>query len=266
MRYPTRKVISVAVCEALDWRRPDGRLKDMSCRVALLRMQEDGLIRLPAPSNSRTQGRAVVQLTVAGSPRSVRVGTRRDLGPLTLCPTQGRGEVALWREFVTRYHYLGYTPMAGAQIRYFARTADGEIVALLGFGASAWKLASRDQFIGWSPEQRQARLHLIVNNARFLILPWIQMKNLASTLLGQAARQLPDDWQRLYSYRPVLLETMVEQGRFAGTSYKAANWIRLGETAGRGKMDRYKLRALPVKDVYVYPLTPDFRSTLQAPL
>lgn len=261
-RYPNRKRISVAVCEALAWHRPDGRLKDMSCRVALLRMHDDGLIELPPPTQTHSFQAQAVSATVRTDPGSHRGGSRRDLGTLTLWPTDAREDKQLWREYITRYHYLGYSPLPGAQIRYLVRTADGQCLAALGFGAAAWQIAPRDTFIGWTAAQRQTNLRLVLNNARFLILPWVQVHNLASSILAQATRQIGDDFLRRYAYRPVLLETFVETDRFRGTSYQAANWRNVGKTAGRGKMDRYKRRALPVKDIYLYPLTSTFRQAL----
>ncbi|MDI6782420.1 MAG: DUF4338 domain-containing protein, partial [bacterium] len=147
------------------------------------------------------------------------------------------------------------------QMRYLVYSGDC-LLAALGFGASAWSVAARDEFIGWSQQQRERNLHLIVNNARFLILPWVKSKNLASRLLAKVATQLPTDWEQRYGYKPVLLETFVEKKRFRGTCYKAANWIYVGETKGRGKKDRYNLYAVPVKDIFLYPMVKDFRQNL----
>lgn len=259
-QYPHRKAISVAVCEALEWRKPDGGWKDMSARVALLRMQEDGLISLPAPTRKVGYSQRT-EFTAASDPGAEIVGSRGDLPELTLKRVENQNDSRLWRELVARYHYLGYHPLPGAQIRYLV-LSEGRILAALGFGASAWKVKPRDEFIGWSIQQRETRLHLVVNNARFLILPWIRVKYLASSILGLVAKRLGDDWERIYHYRPVLLETFVEEGRFAGTSYRAANWIRVGRTQGRGKKDRYNQFGKPVKEVYLYPLQKDFRETL----
>lgn len=257
-----RAQLSRLVCEELEWRRPDGRLKDMSCRVAMLRMQEDGLFNLPAPRKRNANGRPYQRRTPQAEadlfPVVVPAGALTDLH---LEPVNDRKESHLWNEYVDRYHYLGYQPLPGAQLRYFAR-ANGKVLALLGFGAAAWKTAPRDDFIGWTPEQRERNLHLIVNNARFLILPWVKSKNLASRLLGMAIRTLADDWEQRYAYRPVLAETFVEIQRFTGTSYKAANWTRLGQTKGRGKLDVHKEYGLPVKSIWVYPLVKDFRKHL----
>lgn len=141
-------------------------------------------------------------------------------------------------------------------------TPTQKILALLGFGASAWQSAPRDQFIGWTHAQRQRNLHLIVNNARFLILPWVTSKNLASKILALAARRLPEDWQRRYGYRPVLMETFVEKNRFSGTCYQAANWTCVDQTQGRGKLGPSGKQRVPVKDLWLYPLDRHFRSSL----
>ena len=170
-------------------------------------------------------------------------------------------EIALWNEYIDRYHYIGFTPFAGAQMRYFVY-AGSQVVALLGFSAAAWHLAPRDCFIGWSDEKRKENLHLLVNNARFLILPWVDSKNLASKVLSLVSRRIGDDWQKRYNYRPVMLETFVEKHRFAGTCYKAANWRWVGTTQGRGKKDRLMEFKLSVKEIFLYPLAENFRSLL----
>lgn len=256
-----RAELSRRVCEMLRWLKPDGKLKAMSCRVAMLRMQRDGLITLPAPRHRHGNGRKRFAISSRSDPEFPIEAPVNALGPLELRCVSTVADSSLWNELVERYHYLRYTPLPGAQLRYLA-TSQGRLLAALGFGAAAWKVAARDRFIGWTHDQRQRRLHQVVNNARFLILPWIRSKNLASTLLALAAKRLPQDWQARYSYRPVLLETFVECQRFRGTCYRAANWIHVGRTQGRGKLDRYKRRALPVKDIFLYPLAKDFRPIL----
>lgn len=257
----TRRAISLLVCEALSWRKPDGGWKQMSCRVALLRMQADGLLRLPPPRQGNSNGRRYLRRTLGAEPQPPICETAGQLPDLQLKLVSAKPESLLWNEYVERYHYLGYQKLPGAQLRYFAQT-QGKTVALLGFGAAAWKTSPRDVFIGWTPAQRERRLHLVVNNARFLILPWVSSRHLASKLLGMAARLLPHDWQHRYGYRPVLLETFVEKPRFEGTCYKAANWICVGTTQGRGKLDPTHARPLPLKSVWVYPLAPRFRQLL----
>jgi len=255
-----RAELSRLVCDELGWLRADGGRKEMSCRVAMLRMERDVLLRLPPPERGNGNGRNRPRLTAASDPRAP-IECVDALGELTLRPLGDRGESALWNELIERYHYLGYKPLTGAQLRYLA-FAGPELVALLGFGAAAWTLAARDRFIGWSVEQRRQNLQRVVNNARFLILPWVRSRNLASRLLGGAARRLPRDWEQRYGYRPVLLETFVEHARFRGTCYRAANWIAIGQTQGRGKADRQHQHALPVKEVLLYPLHRQFRSML----
>jgi hypothetical protein len=256
-----RARLSRLVCEALEWRRPDGRLKDMSCRVAMLRMQDDGLIQLPPPLTTNNNGKPYRRRTPQAEPERPVLGSAGALVHLTLDGVTGQKESHLWNEYIDRYHYLGYQPLPGAQLRYMAR-ANGRVLALLGFGAAAWKTAPRDRFIGWTASQRERRLHLVVNNARFLILPWVHCRNLASRLLSLGTRRLADDWQYRYGYRPVLVETFVEIPRFHGTCYKAANWIYLGKTQGRGKLDVQKKAKLPKKAIWVSPLVEDFRRHL----
>lgn len=258
---PNRVQLSRLVCKEFSWLRPDGRLKEMSCRVAMLRMERDGLITLPPSQNSNNNKRNRPVFTSASDPCvpvSLPAGA---LGKLLLHHVQTRRDSLLWNELIERYHYLRYTPLPGAQIRYLVY-GKSYLLAALGFGAAAWAVAPRDQFIGWTPKQRQHNLHLVVNNARFLILPWITSRNLASRILATVAKQLPHDWQKRYGYSPVLLETFVEQKRFQGTCYRAANWTYVGQTKGRGKLDRKRLYSLPVKDIFLYPLHKNFRQIL----
>lgn len=255
----SRLAISKRFCEYADWRRPDGRLKDMSCRVALLRMARAGILRLPAPKNPQGRPDKKVSRTRAGV-RQPDIHKKAGEFDLQLRIVDA-GNSALWNELIGRYHYLGYTPLSGAQLRYFVDSQDG-VVALLSFSAAAWSTEPRDCWIGWSANSRKKNLQFIVNNSRFLILPWIHSKGLASRVLAMAARRLPADWQARYSYRPVLLETFVERDRFEGTCYKAAGWHCVGETKGRGKLDVRNEYKLPVKTVWVLPLRADFREYL----
>ena len=177
---------------------------------------------------------------------------------------EGKRESRLWREQVERYHYLGCRVPFGAHLRYWARNRDRELACLL-WTSPAWKMQARDAWIGWSDEQRQRNLQWIVNNGRFLILPWVRVKGLASKILALSARQLPADWEMRYGSRPVLLETLVDAARFRGTCYRAANWIHVGTTTGRGRRDReHKSHGLSVKDIYVYPLTQEAQHQLRS--
>ena len=256
----SRQRLSYLICEALDWRKADGSLKDMSCRVALLRMHRQGLIELPAPRHKVNPSRSFARRTAQAEPRGRLEASVQALGALRLAQVQ-RTDSALWNEYIDRYHYLGYKPLPGAQLRYFA-TAGDRVVGLFGFGAAAWKTGPRDVWIGWSREQRQRNLGGVVNNARFLILPWIRVPGLASKLLSMVSRVLAPDWAERYGYRPVLLESFVEAERFAGTCYRAANWTCVGHTQGRGKLGDHRLGQVPVKTVWVYPLAKDFRAQL----
>jgi len=255
-----RAALSRQVCEMFDWVKPDGGLKDMTCRVAMLRMQADGVITLPA-SQMRPRGRTECVVTEATDAQSPLLQPVHELAPLTIHQVAGAANSRLWNEYIARYHYLGYTPLAGSQMRYFVFAGE-RLLALLSFGASAWKLAARDRFIAWEEAGRQKNLQLVVNNARFLILPWIQSKGLASKILSVVSRQLPNDWQQRYGYRPVLLETFVETPRHRGTCYKAANWINVGKTAGRGKKCHTHKQIIPIKDIWLYPLRQNFRTVL----
>jgi hypothetical protein len=256
----TRMRLSKEVCRMLEWRKPDGKLKDMSCRVAMLRMHKDGFIVLPPPTHAKVPVKKI-EFTPATDPQSPVVGSVNKLPQLHLQMVT-KATSALWNEYIERYHYLGYTPLPGAQLRYFI-TAGEQIVALTGFGAAAWQTAPRDQFIGWNHDQRKKNLNLITNNARFLILPWIKSKNLASKILSLTARQLPEDWEEKYNVRPVLLESFVQKNRFAGTCYKAANWINVGQTKGRGKLGPPGKISVPIKDIWVYPIDRKFRVLLK---
>jgi hypothetical protein len=202
----------------------------------------------------------------------VRIGSRSDPGapidpparaltPLVLRRVCTKSESRFYNEHIQRYHYLGHPLLAAAQLRYIVYSGEPPI-ALLGLGAAAWMSAPRDRYLGWTHEQRQRNLHRIVNNARFLILPWIQSKNLASMLLAKVAKILPHHWQDGYGYRPPLLETFVDKPRFRGTCYQAANWTYLSPTQGRGKLGPAGTHSVPIKDFWAYPLDRCFRETL----
>ncbi len=224
----------------------------MAARVAMLQMQKDGLIDLPPVAEryrSCFVNRPLKDLELP--PLEPLCGTVRNLS--FEINVVSKAESRLWNAYVDQYHYLGYTKLGGAQLRYIVRAKDRP-VAFFGFSAAAWKVKSRDEFIGWTNEQKEKNLHLVVNNSRFLILPKIEIPHLASHLLARMAKRLPADWYRTYSYKPLLLETFVQRDRFKGTCYRAANWIYLGDTKGRGKFDVNHRNATPVKSIWVYPL------------
>ena len=251
-----RQNLSRMFCEEVAWRKPDGGLKEMSCKVAFLRMHRDGHIVLPAPTKSANNHLKKPNMAPLPLPGMVTPGLH-DLDMELVDRTTS----ALWNAYIDQYHYLGYTPLPGAQLRYVVRS-EGQVLALLGFAAAAWTCAPRDTFIGWDRATRKKNLHLVVNNARFLIL--VKAKNLASRILSLAARRIGSDWRLRYGYEPVLLETFVDTERFAGTCYKAGNWICVGATQGRGKLDRYHEHRLPKKSVWLYPLRKDFTRCLRS--
>ena len=257
-----RTGISRLVCEEFHWYKPDGKLKDMSCRVALLRMERDGIIKLPPPQHRNSNSKRYIKHTATTAPEPVITSSAGKLHDLKISLVETKQMSSLWNEYIDRYHYLGYKPLPGAQLRYIVYSGQ-RVLALLGFGAAAWKVVARDQFVGWTHDKRKSRLHLIVNNARFLILPWIRSRNFASKILSLISKRLPFDWEARYCYKPVLLETFVECNRFSGGAcYKAANWKYVGMTQGRGKLDRKHEAKLPKKHIFLYPLEDQFRQLL----
>jgi transposase len=256
-----RTAISRIACEQLQWYKPDGTLKWQSMRQVLVKMEADGHISLPPllrAHSTRMNPIEHTERTAMGEEILLPVGQLPDIH-IEIAKT--KDDQSLWNEYIDRYHYLRYTTLPGAQMKYFVYSAD-RLLALMGFSASAWRVAPRDWYIGWSDEKRQANLHLVVNNARFLILPWVFSKNLASKILSTVAKRIAADWQKRYKYKPVLLETFVEKNRFSGTSYKAANWKLVGTTKGRGKKDRFQEASLPKKDIFMYPLEKNFQVML----
>jgi hypothetical protein len=254
--------IARTVCELLEWKRPNGRLKNHECRQLLERLEAEGLLKLPALRSLGGRGPRRVDISQPGwEPEAVECAAG-ECEPLELALVEGQAESRLWREHVERYHYLGCHVPFGANLRYWVRNHDRELACLL-WTSPAWKMKSRDAWIGWSDEQRQHNLQWIVNNGRFLILPWVRVKGLASKILALSARRIPNDWQARYGHRPLLLETLVDATRFRGTCYRAANWIYVGQTAGRGRMDRkHKAHGRGIKDIYIYPLVRDVRQRL----
>ena len=254
--------IARTVCELLDWKRPNGGLKNHECRQLLERLQTGGILTLPALRHLGGKGPRRVDISQQRlEPEPVEC-LARECEPLELALVEGEAESRLWREHVARYHYLGCRVPFGANLRYWVRNRDRELACLL-WTSPAWKMQARDAWIGWSDERRQCNLQWIVNHGRFLILPWVRVKGLASKILALSAQQLPPDWQTRYGHRPLLLETLVDATRFRGTCYRAANWIHLGQTSGRGRMDReHKNQGQAIKDIYVYPLARDVRKYL----
>jgi hypothetical protein len=229
--------------------------------VALLRLHRGGLIRLPAPRNGNGNGRALDPVEVDW-PANRTLQRRVDQLPgLAVQPVCGDHQSALYNAMIERWHYLGFVPLAGAQMRYLVCWEEGWLGAL-GFGAAAWQVRDRDRFIGWDHARRRAQLHRVVNNGRFLLLPWVRCPHLASKVLALSLRRLAPDFRERYGYSPVLVESFVEEGRFAGTSYRAANWKLVGRSQGRGKKGQWRDERLPRKAIWIYPLHARFRQIL----
>lgn len=254
----SRRQLMVGVCERLAWRRATGALKVRECRDLLEAMEREGRLRLPAkrragrPLGSRTQ----VPVTAAGEPGRPLVGSVGQLGIVRLELVRSVADHRLWRELVGRYHYLGYRMPFGAHLRYLAFVSQPAeaVVAALQISSPAWRIAARDRWIGWDEPTRQRNLQRIVNNSRFVVLPWVRVKNLASRLLSVLAGRLRADWKERFGIEPLLIETLVGRG-LRGSCYRGANWIELGPTAGRGRMDREHARhGQAPKQVLVYPL------------
>jgi len=253
----SRSALSRRVCAWLNWRSPNGKPCEVSCRKALLELERRGIIRLP-----EVLVRYSFQQRRNSKPEEVSQvaevdGNFSNLGVVKIIPVPNRYSNLshIWNNLMNRYHYLGSGPLCGAQIRYLALTSAGWVGAL-SFSAASWALKDRDDFIGWSEAARAKNLQYVICNSRFLIVPTVQVVNLASHILSRCLRRLGDDWLTWYNYRPVLVETFVDLGKFKGTCYRAANWIKVGQTSGRRAKDQGQ------KDIYVYPLQSDWRSIL----
>lgn len=257
--------LALTICEGLEWFTANGEYKIDSCRSLLKKLEAEGQIVLPKIQSAMGHRTEVVHPGPQTEPGDVVQGSISDVTPVRLEIAATKESRQLWNEYVERYHPLGYKRPFGAHQRYFivGTTPNGpHYLGGMLFSASAWALADRDQWIGWNEADRSQRLNLIVNNTRFLIFPWVQVKNLASHVLALAAKQIPGDWQERYGYAPVLLETFVDIERYKGTCYQAANWIEVGQTAGRGRMDRYNQYLSTPKRIYMYPLHRNFRTIL----
>jgi hypothetical protein len=233
-----RTRLSRALCAAWNWRDGAGRFKDMACRTLLLKLEARGQIRLPPRVTASVNGlrnRAVPHLE---HDQTAIAGPLKLLQPVRVQPVAaGSAEALLFQLLLQRYHYLGHRNCVGQNLKYLARDRQGRPLACLLFGSAAWKAAARDRWIGWDAPQRQRHLGLVSNNARFIILPWVRVRHLASHLLGRVAARLSADWQQKYGHPIYLLETFVEVPRFTGTCYRAAGWVEVGLTTGRTRND-----------------------------
>jgi hypothetical protein len=262
----SREELAATVCELLGWTRTTGRVKARECREWLEGLEGAGLITLPPKRVGRPVGSVTrVPVTARGDCQPAIVGTVRDVAPLEIMRVAMPDDRRLFRELVGRHHYLGHAVPYGAHVRYlvYGSRPRRQVVACVQFSSPAWRMAARDRWIGWDDRTRGNQLLRVVNQSRFLILPWVQVKNLASTILARTARLLVGDWQAAYGVAPVLLETLVDSARYEGACYRAANWIRVGTTTGRGRDDRDRQAVRAPKSVWVYPLVGDAAQQLR---
>ena len=259
-----RTKLSRVLCEKWHWFRANGwQLKDMACRTFLLKLERAGHIELPPrcmPSVNGSRKSSVEPVPhLTGEIRC----PLKTLVPLKIAEvTPKSDEHPLFNHFLSRYHYLGHRTTVGENMKYLISDKDDRFVACLLFGSAAWKTEPRDRFIGWDRKRREANLCYMTNNTRFLILPWVRVSHLASHVLSLISGRIGDDWISKYHHPVYLLETFVDRSRYHGTCYKAANWILAGRTKGRTRNDRYNTIKAPQKDIYLYPLTRNFRRKL----
>jgi uncharacterized protein DUF4338 len=263
----SRKELANTISELVGWTRANGSLKEAECLMLLGRLEGQGLLHLPVKQQTRPLGSVTsIPHTAAGEagvPLSGRVET---FAPVCVERVADAGARQRFRELVGRYHPVGYKVPFGAHLQYLVSITRPErtVVGCLQFSSAAWRMQVRDRWIGWDDATRARRLPLLVNNSRFLLLPWVLVQNLASATLSRALRRLPADWQTQYGVTPLLVETLVDPARYSGACYRAANWVEIGETSGRGRDDRQHRRhgARP-KRVFVYPLRRDALAQLR---
>ena len=258
----SRRALSKRLCRTWNWVQPNGTLRDMVCRGLMLELHRAGYIRLPAkkcnPPNPFVHRKKPAKIETDKTPLQ---GELSQIQPLEFRQVRRGSYEKLFNSLIEHYHYLGYCHPVGEQLKYIVY-AHRRPIACLAWSSAPRHIGSRDRFIGWSADGRRKHLHLLAYNARFLILPWVHVPHLASHILGRMARILADDWNRIYRHRIHYLETFVDKTRFAGTCYKAANWIYLGDTTGRGKNDHTYKPNRSIKAVWGYPLTRNFRAVL----
>ena len=255
-----RTRLSKELCTLWNWRNPSGQIKDMACRTFLLKLEERGHLTLP--ERRRTGGSSIkAPIPIVPHKTTSIAGALRSVAPVTVKKVDNTC-LDLFKCLINSYHYLGFSGTVGQNMKYMVFDKNGNPLSCILFGSAAWKCSSRDEFIGWGQNTREANINLVTNNMRFLILPWVKVPHLASHILGQITRRISADWVEKYGHQVYLLETFVEKRRFAGTCYRAANWNCVGQTKGRSRNDRYGTLKVPVKDVYLYPLKNQFREVL----
>jgi len=261
-RSEGRKFISQEICRLWDWKQSNGMAKIMACSELLLRLERAGYVDLPPRKKGPGSGpRHHRPIPIPLHDQSPFKASFQEIGPIEIKKVRSTSWEPLYKGLIAAYHYLGYRQTVGEHLKYMAFHQDRPL-ACIGWGGAAWKVASRDHFIGWTPAHRDRNIPFVVQNTRFLILPWVEVPHLASHLLGKMAKILPQDWQKIYHHPIVLLETFVDTLRFKGTCYRAANWVHVGFTQGRGRWDSAHRHSLPIKAVFLYPLVKGFREVL----
>jgi hypothetical protein len=251
----SRMELAHTVCELLQWVRPGGGLKARECREFLEVLDARGVLQLPAKRATKPVGSSTrVPVSARGEPAALLNGKVGAFEPIVFEPVRSPEQRLLFRELVGRHHYLGHAVPFGAHLRYLFYSGD-RVLGAMQFSSPAWRMAVREGWIGWDESARRANLQRVVNQSRFLILPWVRIANLASVVLARALRRLREDWQERYGVEPLLVETLVDERRYSGHCYRAANWVRLGETTGRGRMDAgHRREGVSPKAVWIYPL------------
>ena len=257
-----RTRLSKELCELWDWKGENGQHKDISCRDVLRALDAAGKIALPKPLNNGRANNGADRVVLMTHDMTPIEGSLCDLVPLTAEVVTGKQGLMEFKSYMEQFHYLGYGRSIGENIKYFIYGRQGRRLACMMFGSAAWSCEQRDRYIGWDKERRKAALRYMTNNVRFLILPWVRVSCLASHALSLICRRISSDWVAKYGHPVHLLETFVELGRFRGTCYKAANWKRVGITAGMGRNCKTQVGELTCKDIYVYPLHKRFREKL----
>jgi len=259
----SRRKLSAKLCEAWDWRQANGALRDMVCRGLLLMLDRAGQIQLPAikkrPNNPLARRPRPSPALIDTTPIQ---GALKLLQPLHIEQVRRTGDESLYNSLIEQHHYLGYEQPVGEHLKYMV-WSQGRPIACLAWSSAPRHLGCRDRFIGWDKEARRRNIRFIAYNTRFLIVPWVEVPHLASHILGRIAQRVSPDWESLYAHPIYFLETFVDPERFRGTCYRAANWVLLGETTGRGKDDQTKRPNRSIKQLLAYPLTPRYRQLLQ---
>jgi len=258
-----RTRLSKELCELWDWRGENGTPKDISCRDVLRALDAAGKIALPRQIRNTRAGGGADRVVLLPHDMTPFAGGVPDLAPLAVEVVTDKRGLMEFKSYIEQFHYLGYDRSIGENIKYFVYDRHGRRLACLMFGSAAWSCEQRDSYIGWDRERRKTALRYMTNNSRFLIFPWVTSRYLASHILSLICRRISSDWVAKYGHPVYLLETFVELGRFRGASYRAANWKRVGITAGMGRNSKTgTVGELPLKDIYVYPLHKRFREKL----